>query len=78
VKGRIMRVLTKEADTATSEEKPAAELIDGIKFYEGEDWALVLPDASEPYFHVYAESGSAEASNQLLCRYVEKIEAMRG
>ena len=54
------------------------ELIDGIKFYKGDDWALVLPDASEPFFHIYAEAGNEEAANDLLCHYVEKIETMRG
>ena len=54
------------------------ELIDGIKFYEGEDWALVLPDASEPFFHVYAESDTSEKANELLCRYVARVETERG
>ena len=78
VKGRVMRVLTKEADSILEGNGQSAELIDGIKFYQGEDWALVLPDASEPFFHIYAESGSPEDSNRLLCAYVEKIEALRG
>ncbi len=54
------------------------ELIDGIKFIEGDHWALVLPDASEPFFHVYAEGATQEEANRLLCTYVEKIEALRG
>lgn len=77
VKGRIMRVLTREAD-AGGGDGHRVELIDGIKIYSGEDWVLVLPDASEPYFHVYAEAGSQEAANKLLCDYVEKIEGLRG
>jgi mannose-1-phosphate guanylyltransferase/phosphomannomutase len=77
VKGRVMRVLTREADGNTDQEN-RVELIDGIKFYQGRDWALVLPDASEPYFHVYAEADTAERANQLLCQYVERIEHLRG
>ena len=33
-------------------------LVDGIKvFLDRGEWALVLPDAEEPMFHVYAEAG---------------------
>ncbi len=78
VKGRVMRVLTKEADDSAGQNGNRVELVDGIKFFEGADWALVLPDASEPFFHVYAESGSQEEASELLCRYVERIEALRG
>jgi mannose-1-phosphate guanylyltransferase/phosphomannomutase len=78
VKGRVMRVLTKEADALKETTGVGPELIDGIKFYHGADWALVLPDASEPFFHIYAESGTMEEANRLLCTYVEKIEALRG
>lgn len=78
VKGRIMRVLTKEADSIAQNNGDRVELIDGIKFFKGDEWALVLPDASEPFFHVYAESSSDEAANDLLCHYVQKIEGLRG
>lgn len=77
-KGRIMRVLTKEADSTPSAENTGVELIDGIKLFEGKNWVLVLPDASEPIFHVVAEGTTPEESNRLLCRYVEKIETLRG
>lgn len=76
-KGRVMRVLTREADAITGEGDQRVELIDGLKFYRGRDWALVLPDESDPYFHVYAESDNLEKANELLCEYVEKIEALR-
>ncbi len=79
-KGRIMRVLTKEADAAEGKNGMRVELIDGIKFLkEAErEWALVLPDASEPFFHVYAEADTKAAADKLLCHYVEKIENLRG
>lgn len=78
VKGRVMRVLTKEADSLSGTNGNHVELIDGIKFYKGEDWALVLPDASEPFFHVYAEASSDTEANKLLCEYIAKIESLRG
>ena len=78
IKGRVMRVLTKEADSMHGNGNNRVELIDGIKFYQGEDWVLVLPDASEPFFHIYAEADSYEKANELLCHYVAKIETLRG
>jgi mannose-1-phosphate guanylyltransferase/phosphomannomutase len=79
IKGRVMRVLTREADQiAGSNDGDHIELIDGIKFFRGANWALVLPDASEPYFHVYAEADSEEEANNLVCQYVDKIETLRG
>ncbi|HZO90186.1 MAG TPA: mannose-1-phosphate guanyltransferase [Chthonomonadaceae bacterium] len=78
IKGRIMRVLTKEADAIERNNGNQVELIDGIKFIQGDKWALVVPDASEPYFHVYAEANTPEEANKLLCQYVEKLEALRG
>ena len=72
VKGRIMRVLTSEADESRS------ELVDGIKTY-GTDgsWTLILPDASEPFFRVYAEAGSQDAANELIHRAVLRIGALK-
>ncbi len=77
-KGRIMRVLTKEADATEGEDGMRVEMIDGIKFLKEREWALVLPDSSEPFFHVYAEADSKAQADRLLCRYVEKIENLRG
>jgi mannose-1-phosphate guanylyltransferase/phosphomannomutase len=73
LKGRIMGVLTREA-----QESGPVDLIDGVKIFQNHSWALVLPDASEPYFHVFAESDSPEEAEKLLRTYVEKIEALRG
>ncbi len=72
VKGRIMRVLTSEADETRS------ELVDGIKTY-GTDgsWTLILPDASEPFFRVYAEAGTQDAVNELIHRAVLRIGALK-
>lgn len=75
VKGRVMRVLTRESSALGDGHR--VELIDGIKIYHGADWVLVLPDASEPFFHVYAESDTVERANNLMCDYVAKIEALR-
>jgi mannose-1-phosphate guanylyltransferase / phosphomannomutase len=73
VKGRIMREITREATEAGP-----VDLIDGIKVQRDGAWALVLPDASEPYFHVYAEADTEEKGQAILREYVGKIESLRG
>ncbi|GAB4460442.1 MAG: mannose-1-phosphate guanyltransferase [Armatimonadaceae bacterium] len=72
IKGKVMRRLTEE-----SREAAGLELIDGIKLKESErQWVLVLPDAAEPVFHVYAEGQSPEDASDRARRYVEKIESI--
>jgi mannose-1-phosphate guanylyltransferase/phosphomannomutase len=73
VKGRVMRELTHELQNEGD-----VELIDGIKVWRDDQWALILPDASDPYFHIYAEGNTSEAARKLLDEYVARIEAMRG
>jgi mannose-1-phosphate guanylyltransferase/phosphomannomutase len=68
-KGKVMRRI--------SEEQPEAsrlELLDGIKIFNTEGWVLVLPDAVEPVFHVYAESTDQIGSNQMVSDYARKIQ----
>jgi len=72
-KGMVMRVLTGEtADQRT-------DLVDGIKVYKNDNaWALILPDASEPVVHVYAEGRTQDEANDLAHRYALKVSALRG
>ena len=73
-KGSVMRRLTEESLADT---RNRTDLIDGIKITESErEWALVLPDAAEPVFHVYAEGITQEDANARAERYIEKIAAM--
>ncbi len=72
-KGSVMRRLTEESRNA----KGRTDLIDGIKFTDSErEWALILPDASEPVFHVYAEGQTQTDADARAHGYVEKIAAM--
>jgi len=72
-KGRVMRRLTEESRNV----KSRTELIDGIKLTDSErEWVLVLPDAAEPVFHVYAEGQSQEEAVKRAQEYVKKIEAI--
>ncbi len=67
-KGRIMRLLHGEfADEGVSEY--------GVLIKEDEQrWVLVLPDASEPYIHLWAEGISPSDAQQLLQARLETIE----
>ncbi len=72
MKGRIMREITREAESSG-----AVEMIDGIKVHSDRGWALVLPDASDPYFHVYSESDNPDDARLLMESYVQRIESLR-
>ena len=51
LKGTVMRRMTEKLHDGR------VSLVDGIKvFLDHGEWALVLPDAEEPLFHVYAEA----------------------
>jgi mannose-1-phosphate guanylyltransferase/phosphomannomutase len=72
IKGRIMRILTEEASNYRT------ELIDGIKMYrEDGSWVLILPDASEPNFRIYAEAPTQDRADDLVHRYVLHIGALK-
>lgn len=70
-KGRIMRSLFEE-----NKEKEI-EVIDGLKVFHEQGWALVLPDAEEPVFQVYSEANSQEEADALTSLYTGKINALQ-
>ncbi len=75
-KGRVMRKLTEESQSQ-AQTGVRTDLVDGIKLTQNErQWVLVLPDAAEPIFHVYAEGESQQAATDLARQYVQKIEDM--
>ena len=58
VKGTLMRHLVE------SYGREKIELIDGVKvFYSDRDWVLVLPDASDPLVHIFANGFDTPLSN---------------
>jgi mannose-1-phosphate guanylyltransferase/phosphomannomutase len=71
-KGGVMRQISEES--ARSER---VEMVDGIKIFSDGAWVLVLPDATEPVFHVYAESASDDESNRLAESYADKIRQLQ-
>ncbi len=64
-KGSLMRMLT-----AHAKGKPS-QFIDGVKVFEGEDWALVYPSQDEAYFHLVVESGDGRAAERLASEYTD-------
>jgi len=71
VKGALMRYLV--------ETHPAQnlELIDGVKICQPYDdsWVLVLPDASEPLVHLYANSNDRDWVDESLRNYRARVQA---
>jgi mannose-1-phosphate guanylyltransferase/phosphomannomutase len=70
LKGAVMRLMTEKLHQGR------VSLVDGIKvFLDHSEWALVLPDAEEPLFHIYAEAGSDERAMELAQSYHAILEA---
>ncbi len=67
-KGKIMRMLIEDS----AEEK--VEMLDGLKVYHPNGWALVLPDHEKPAYHIYGEGYNEEISASLTDFYVRKID----
>jgi len=71
-KGAVMRRISEEARA-----QQQVDTLDGIKVYDNDKWVLVLPDAIEPLFHVYAESADTAESQQMVTQTVKRIEEMQ-
>lgn len=70
-KGRVMRRLTEEIP-----EGRKVELTDGVKYYDEDSWVLMRPDSFEPAFHLFAESESIPASQNLVREFSGKIQSL--
>jgi mannose-1-phosphate guanylyltransferase/phosphomannomutase len=68
LKGAVMRVLTERLKARET------DLLDGIKVFEERGWAQVLPDASEPVIHVYAEGNTKDEADALEREYRSLVE----
>lgn len=69
-KGLVMRRLMEAAKGRNM------ELKDGIKIHDTDRWALVLPDADEPLFHVYAEADSEIRAQAEVNHYIDFIRTI--
>jgi mannose-1-phosphate guanylyltransferase/phosphomannomutase len=70
-KGRIMRNLFEE------NQERRLELTDGLKVYHDAGWTLVLPDAEEPIFRIYAEANTSEEADALTRMYMDRISELQ-
>ncbi len=71
LKGTVMRRMTEKLHEGR------VSLVDGIKvFLDHSEWALVLPDAEEPLFHVYAEAGDDNSAMELAENYRDILDAV--
>ncbi len=66
-KGLVMRRLMEDIKGRQ------VELLDGIKVYYPQGWALVLPDSEEPVFCILSEADSQERAKELAIVYAQKI-----
>lgn len=78
LKGTVMRTAAEEVQRAVEGGDAVVSLIDGVKVNWGESWALLLPDADEPVFHVYAEGADRAESGSLADTFVEMVRATTG
>lgn len=70
VKGALMRYLVE------THPKELTELIDGVKIVDPtrRSWVLILPDASDPLVHIFADSESRDWVDRQLRIYREKVQ----
>jgi mannose-1-phosphate guanylyltransferase/phosphomannomutase len=70
-KGRVMRMLAQEPATDKTKQ------VDGVKHvYDGE-WVLVLPDADQPLFSVWAEAADDGRAWSLAHQYADRVGSFR-
>lgn len=71
-KGRVIRQLIQDPPASQ------LELLDGVKVYHPNGWALVLPDPDEPFCRVFSEGASMEIAESLTDMYIKKINDIAG
>jgi mannose-1-phosphate guanylyltransferase/phosphomannomutase len=71
MKGAVMRKMSE--DSLDKE----ATFIDGIKVSFGEDWALVLPDQTQPFIRIVVEAKKEDTARKLLKEYRDKVESWK-
>jgi mannose-1-phosphate guanylyltransferase / phosphomannomutase len=71
-KGRVMRILNEQYRDSGSKQ------VDGVKIDLGNgEWALILPDADRPLFHVIAEADSDSEARQLVDKYSGLVQGLQ-
>ena len=70
-KAAIMRTMTVESDNCK------IELIDGVRIIKEDCWILILPDASLPLIHLYAEGEDIDSRDNIINEYSLKIKRFK-
>lgn len=71
-RARVMRILNEQYRDS------AARQVDGVKIDLGHgEWALILPDADRPLFHVIAEAHTDADARQLVDKYAELVQGLQ-
>lgn len=71
-KGTVIRNIIEEPG------QPEMELLDGVKVFHPDGWALVLPDPEEPVCRVFSEGASMEIAESLADFYIDRINRLVG
>ena len=66
-KGAVMRALMEQSHGQR------AELVDGVKLFDGDEWVLALPDPVEAVTHLWAEAGDARTSTARVDAFAQRI-----
>lgn len=66
-KGKVIRRLIQDPPSSR------LELLDGVKIFHQDGWALVLPDPDEPMCRVFSEGSTMEIAESLTEMYIKKI-----
>ncbi|WP_347491329.1 sugar phosphate nucleotidyltransferase [Desulfoscipio sp. XC116] len=72
-KGTVIRSLIEDIGSQEN-----LELLDGVKVYHPNGWALVLPDPEEPVCRVFSEGTTMEIAESLADFYIDKINQIVG
>jgi mannose-1-phosphate guanylyltransferase/phosphomannomutase len=70
MKGTVMRRLIEELKGREIDHT------DGIKVFEDDGWAQMLPDPDEPVVHIYAEGATRQDSARLEAKYRAMLDAI--
>ena len=68
---------TKTHFSFSKEEFPNSDLTDGIKIViDPKNWIMIRPSGTEPIVRIYAESESEEKLDNLMSKFLKKVESI--
>lgn len=71
-KGRVMRILNEQYRSSSTRQ------VDGVRIDLGKgEWALVLPDADRPLFHIIAEADTESEARKLVDKYAGLVQGLQ-